>query len=52
VVIPAKKIIKKRAGFYISLFSVLHPKEKEKKNKKRLKKNKKKNVGEVVTHPC
>ena len=39
-----------KADFYISLFSILDPQIKEKKNKEGLKKNKKKDISEVVAH--
>jgi len=52
VVIKLKKSSKKKAGFYIALFSILDPQVKEQQDKKGLKKNKKKNIGEVVAHSC
>jgi hypothetical protein len=48
--ISLKKAVKRRAKFYINLFSILYPEVKEKQDKKRLKKNKKKDVGEVISH--
>jgi len=41
-----------KVDFYVSLFSILDPKIKEKKNKKGLKKNKKKNISKVIAHAC